>query len=45
MPDQQKYVYEEIYQIVILPDFLTIAYPTSDVPEKVGFIYKITDNI
>lgn len=41
MPDQQKYIYEETYQIAILPDFLTIAYPTSDLPEKVGFICKI----
>jgi len=38
MPDQQKYIYEETYQIVILPDFLTIAYPGSELPEKVGFI-------
>ena len=38
MPDQQKYIYEETYQIIILPDFLTIAYPGSELPEKVGFI-------
>ncbi|XP_012057179.1 PREDICTED: ubiquitin carboxyl-terminal hydrolase 5 [Atta cephalotes] len=40
MPDQQKYIYEETYQIVILPDFLTIAYPGSELPEKVEHAVK-----
>jgi len=44
MPDQQKYIYEETYQIVILPDFLTIAYPSSDLPEKVRFVCQIVYN-
>jgi len=38
MPDQQKYTYEEAYQIIILPNFITIAYPESNLPEKVRFI-------
>jgi len=44
MPDQQKYIYEETYQIVILPDFLTIAYPATDLPEKVRFVCEIIYN-
>lgn len=38
MPDQQKYTYEEAYNIVILPEFVTIAYPGSNLPEKVRLI-------
>ncbi|XP_066585269.1 ubiquitin carboxyl-terminal hydrolase 5 [Prorops nasuta] len=31
-PDQQKYIYEETYQIIILPKFVTIPYPTDGLP-------------
>ncbi|XP_017890085.1 ubiquitin carboxyl-terminal hydrolase 5 [Ceratina calcarata] len=34
-PDQQKYTYHETYQIVMLPNFTTIPYPTDDLPEQV----------
>ncbi|XP_033328036.2 ubiquitin specific protease 5 [Megalopta genalis] len=34
-PDQQKYIYHETYQIVILPNFTMISYPTDNLPEKV----------
>nr|XP_031833374.1 ubiquitin carboxyl-terminal hydrolase 5 [Nomia melanderi] len=34
-PDQQKYIYHHSYQIVILPNFITIPYPTDNLPEQV----------
>lgn len=41
MPDQQKYTYEEEYNIIILPDFISIPYPSNNLPEKVRFIHRI----
>lgn len=35
MPDQQKYTYEESYEIVILPNFVKIPYPTTGLPDQV----------
>ncbi|GAB1862828.1 Ubiquitin carboxyl-terminal hydrolase [Camponotus japonicus] len=40
MPDQQKYTYEEEYNIIILPDFWSIPYPSSNLPEKVELAVK-----
>ncbi|XP_043255295.1 ubiquitin carboxyl-terminal hydrolase 5 [Colletes gigas] len=40
IPDQQKYIYHESYQIVILPDFETIPFPTNDLPKIVEFIIE-----
>lgn len=39
-PNQQKYTYDETYQIVVLPNFTTVAYPTSDLPEQVELAIK-----
>lgn len=39
-PDQQKYTYHESYQIVILPNFITIPYPLDDLPKKVELSIK-----
>lgn len=41
MPDQQKYTYEEEYNIVILPEFWSIPYPSTDLPDKVSLAAKI----
>ncbi|KMQ97752.1 ubiquitin carboxyl-terminal hydrolase 5 [Lasius niger] len=40
MPDQQKYTYEEEYNIIILPSFWSIPYPSNDLPDKVGLAVK-----
>ncbi|XP_076637563.1 ubiquitin specific protease 5 [Colletes latitarsis] len=40
IPDQQKYIYHESYQIVILPDFETIPFPTDGLPKIVEFIVE-----
>lgn len=40
MPDQQKYTYEEEYNIIILPSFWSIPYPSNDLPDKVRFIHR-----
>ncbi|XP_014477769.1 PREDICTED: ubiquitin carboxyl-terminal hydrolase 5 [Dinoponera quadriceps] len=40
-PDQQKYTYHETYQIVILPNFATLAYPSSDLPEQLQLAVKV----
>ncbi|KAM0730160.1 Ubiquitin carboxyl-terminal hydrolase 5 [Formica fusca] len=40
MPDQQKYTYEEEYNIIILPNFITIPYPSNNLPEKVELAVK-----
>ncbi|XP_029173913.1 ubiquitin carboxyl-terminal hydrolase 5 isoform X2 [Nylanderia fulva] len=40
MPDQQKYTYEEEYNIIILPSFCSIPYPSSNLPEKVELAVK-----
>ncbi|XP_050444906.1 ubiquitin carboxyl-terminal hydrolase 5 [Cataglyphis hispanica] len=40
MPDQQKYTYDEEYNIIILPDFLSIPYPSNNLPEKVELAVK-----
>ncbi|XP_032667917.1 ubiquitin carboxyl-terminal hydrolase 5 [Odontomachus brunneus] len=39
-PDQQKYTYHDTYQIVILPNFTSIAYPANDLPEQLVFAVK-----
>ncbi|XP_076283534.1 ubiquitin specific protease 5 [Lasioglossum baleicum] len=39
-PDQQKYIYHETYQIVILPNFITMPYPADNLPEKVVQVIK-----
>ncbi|CAK9822790.1 Ubiquitin carboxyl-terminal hydrolase 5 [Anthophora retusa] len=39
-PDQQKYTYHESYQIVILPNFTTIPYPTDNLPQEVELAIK-----
>ncbi|XP_071869178.1 ubiquitin specific protease 5 [Bombus fervidus] len=39
-PDQQKYTYHESYQIVILPNFIAIPYPTDNLPQKVEVAIK-----
>lgn len=40
MPDQQKYTYEEEYNIIVLPDFWSIPYPSNNLPEKVELAVK-----
>lgn len=40
MPDQQKYTYHETYEIVILPNFTTIPYPSSGLPEQLELAVK-----
>ncbi|CAL1686614.1 unnamed protein product [Lasius platythorax] len=40
MPEQQKYTYEEEYNIIILPSFWSIPYPSNDLPDKVGLAVK-----
>ncbi|XP_053985117.1 ubiquitin carboxyl-terminal hydrolase 5 [Hylaeus anthracinus] len=40
IPDQQKYTYHETYQIVILPHFIRIPYPTDNLPQKVDQAIK-----
>ncbi|KAG7204041.1 hypothetical protein KM043_001900 [Ampulex compressa] len=39
-PDQQKFTYHESYQIVILPKFTSIPYPSNDLPEQVKLSVK-----
>lgn len=39
-PDQQKYIYHESYQIIILPNFITIPYPTDNLPQEVEVAIK-----
>ncbi|EFN75726.1 ubiquitin carboxyl-terminal hydrolase 5 [Harpegnathos saltator] len=39
-PDQQKYTYHETYEIVILPNFITIPYPSDDLPEQLELAVK-----
>lgn len=39
-PDQQKYTYHESYQIIILPSFIAIPYPTDNLPQKVEVVIK-----
>ncbi|EZA52425.1 ubiquitin carboxyl-terminal hydrolase 5 [Ooceraea biroi] len=41
MPDQQKYTYDESYRIVVLPEFTSIPYPASNLPEKVEQAIKV----
>ncbi|KZC06438.1 PREDICTED: ubiquitin carboxyl-terminal hydrolase 5 [Dufourea novaeangliae] len=40
-PDQQKYTYHESYEIVILPNFTTIPYPSDNLPQEVEHAIKI----
>lgn len=35
MPDQKKYAYTDTYEIVILPEFTTIPYPSDGLPTEV----------
>jgi ubiquitin carboxyl-terminal hydrolase 5/13 len=39
-PDAQKYIYEEQYQIIVLPDHTTFSYPNDDLPQIVCIILK-----
>ncbi|XP_034176888.1 ubiquitin specific protease 5 [Osmia lignaria lignaria] len=39
-PDIQKYTYHETYQIIILPNFTSIPYPTDDLPQEVELSIK-----
>ncbi|CAD1472008.1 unnamed protein product, partial [Heterotrigona itama] len=39
-PDQQKYTYHESYEIIILPNFTTIPYPTDNLPQEVEVAIK-----
>lgn len=39
-PDQQKYTYHESYEIVILPNFITVPYPTDNLPQEVEVAIK-----
>ena len=39
-PDQQKYTYHESYQIVIMPNFTTIPYPSDNLPLQVELAIK-----
>ncbi|XP_015111541.1 ubiquitin carboxyl-terminal hydrolase 5 [Diachasma alloeum] len=35
VPDEQKFTYEDTYQIVVMPKFSTVDYPNNDLPEHV----------
>lgn len=36
--DNNEPEYEESYEIVILPDYVTLPYPSVELPEKVLFL-------
>ncbi|KAF7994276.1 hypothetical protein HCN44_003366 [Aphidius gifuensis] len=35
IPDEKKYTYDKTYEIIILPNFTSIKYPSVDLPEQV----------